>query len=61
MHWLSTYHASVDCYSKHVTFHIPNQFEFHFEGIREASLSCELIVYLGKGVMPISLMFLIVN
>jgi hypothetical protein len=38
MDWLSTYHASVDCYSKHVTFHIPNQFEFHFEGIREASL-----------------------
>ena len=39
MDWLSTYHASVDCYSKRVTFHIPNQSEFHFEGIREASLS----------------------
>ena len=38
MDWLSTYHSSVDCYSKRVTFHIPNQFEFHFEGIREASL-----------------------
>jgi hypothetical protein len=23
MDWLSTYHASVDCYSKRVTFHIP--------------------------------------
>uniref|UniRef100_A0A2N9FE66 Reverse transcriptase n=1 Tax=Fagus sylvatica TaxID=28930 RepID=A0A2N9FE66_FAGSY len=37
MDWLSTYR--VDCYSKCVTFHIPNQFEIHFEGIREASLS----------------------
>ena len=39
MDWLSTYHASVDCYSKCVTFHIPNQSEFHIEGIKEASLS----------------------
>jgi hypothetical protein len=38
MDWLSTYHASVHCYSKRVTFHIPNQSKFHFEGIREASL-----------------------
>jgi hypothetical protein len=38
MDWLSPYHASVDCYSKRVTFHIPNQSEFHFEGIKEASL-----------------------
>ena len=38
MDWLSTYHASVDCYSKCVTFHTLNQSEFHFEGIREASL-----------------------
>jgi hypothetical protein len=65
MDWLSTYHDSVDCYSKCVTFHIPNQSEFHFKGIKEASLSLisamRAYCLIRKGVMPISLMFLIVN
>ena len=32
MDWLASYHASVDCFGKHVTFIIPGQLEFSFEG-----------------------------
>ena len=32
MDWLASYHASVDCFGKWVTFSIPGQPEFSFEG-----------------------------
>ena len=32
MDWLASYHASVDCFGKRVTFSIPGQPEFSFEG-----------------------------
>ena len=32
MDWLASYHASVDCFGKQVTFSIPGQPEFSFEG-----------------------------
>ena len=32
MDWLASYHAYVDCFEKRVTFSIPNQPEFSFEG-----------------------------
>ena len=32
MDWLASYHASVDCFRKRVTFSIPSQLEFSFEG-----------------------------
>ena len=32
MHWLASYHASVDCFGKRVTFSIPGQPDFSFEG-----------------------------
>ena len=30
--WLATPHALVDCFAKRITFHIPGQPEFRFEG-----------------------------
>ncbi|KAL6329993.1 hypothetical protein AAG906_039908 [Vitis piasezkii] len=32
MDWLASYHASVDCFGKKVTFSIPSQPDFSFEG-----------------------------
>ena len=32
MDWLASYHASVDCFGKRVTFRIPSQPKFSFEG-----------------------------
>ena len=32
MDWLASYHASVDCFGKRVTFNIPGQLDFSFEG-----------------------------
>ena len=32
MDWLASYHASVDCFGKRVTFSIPGQHNFSFEG-----------------------------
>ena len=32
MDWLASYHGSVDCFGKRVTFSIPGQPEFSFEG-----------------------------
>ncbi|RVW46416.1 hypothetical protein CK203_081708 [Vitis vinifera] len=32
MDWLASYHASVDCFGKRVTFSIPSQPDFSFEG-----------------------------
>ncbi|KAL6316633.1 hypothetical protein AAG906_019541 [Vitis piasezkii] len=32
MDWLASYHASIDCFGKRVTFSIPGQPEFSFEG-----------------------------
>ena len=32
MDWLSSYHASIDCFGKRVTFSIPGKLEFRFEG-----------------------------
>ncbi|RVW29692.1 Transposon Ty3-I Gag-Pol polyprotein [Vitis vinifera] len=32
MDWLASYHASVDCFGKRVTFSIPGQPDFSFEG-----------------------------
>ena len=32
MHWLASYHAYVDCFGKRVTFSIPGQPDFSFEG-----------------------------
>ena len=32
MDWLASYHASVDCFGKRVTFSIPGQPNFSFEG-----------------------------
>ncbi|WKA07645.1 hypothetical protein VitviT2T_025440 [Vitis vinifera] len=32
MDWLASYHASVDCFEKRVTFSIPGQPKFSFEG-----------------------------
>ncbi|RVW80541.1 Retrovirus-related Pol polyprotein from transposon 17.6 [Vitis vinifera] len=32
MDWLASYHASVDCFEKRVTFSIPDQPKFSFEG-----------------------------
>uniref|UniRef100_A0A2N9HUA0 CCHC-type domain-containing protein n=1 Tax=Fagus sylvatica TaxID=28930 RepID=A0A2N9HUA0_FAGSY len=34
MDWLSTFHASIDCFGKKVVFRIPGQAEFVFEGDR---------------------------
>ena len=34
MDWLASYHASVDCFRKRVTFSILGQPEFNFEGKR---------------------------
>ena len=31
MDWLASYHASIDCFRKRVTFSIPGQLEFSFE------------------------------
>ena len=33
MDWLSTFHASIDCFGKKVVFRIPGQDEFVFEGV----------------------------
>ena len=38
MAWLLASHACVNCYPKHISFHIPDQSVFQFEGIKEASL-----------------------
>ena len=35
MDWLSTYHAVVECFEKHVIFHIPGQSKFYFKGDRK--------------------------
>ncbi|CAD5192555.1 unnamed protein product [Musa acuminata subsp. malaccensis] len=40
MDWLSSYHASVDCYTKIITFCIPDQPIFYFEGIRHDLPPC---------------------
>ena len=32
MNWLASYHASIDCFGKIVTFNIPSQSDFSFEG-----------------------------
>lgn len=32
MDWLTTYHASVDCFSKEIIFKIPREIEFWFQG-----------------------------
>ncbi|RVX06504.1 hypothetical protein CK203_023606 [Vitis vinifera] len=32
MDWLASYHASVDCFGKRVTFSIPSQPDFSFKG-----------------------------
>ncbi|XP_048140752.1 uncharacterized protein LOC125316459 [Rhodamnia argentea] len=32
MDWLSTYHATIDCYAKKIIFRPPNQVEFFFSG-----------------------------
>ena len=32
MDWLASYHASIDCFEKRVTFSIPGQLKFSFEG-----------------------------
>ena len=40
MDWLSSYHASIDCYIKINTFCIPNQPIFYFEGIRHDLPPC---------------------
>ena len=32
MDWLASYHAFVDCFGKRVTFSIPGQLKFSFEG-----------------------------
>ena len=32
MDWLPAHHSLVDCFAKKVTFHIPEQPEFYFEG-----------------------------
>ncbi|RVW95177.1 Transposon Ty3-G Gag-Pol polyprotein [Vitis vinifera] len=32
MDWLASYHASIDCFGKRVTFSIPGQPDFSFEG-----------------------------
>ena len=32
MDWLTSYHASIDCFGKSVTFNIPGQPNFSFEG-----------------------------
>ncbi|RVW23654.1 hypothetical protein CK203_093951 [Vitis vinifera] len=32
MDWLASYHASIDCFGKRVTFSIPSQPDFSFEG-----------------------------
>ena len=32
MDWLASYHAFVDCFGKIVTFNIPSQSDFSFEG-----------------------------
>ena len=34
MDWLSTFHASVECFGKKVVFRIPRETEFFFEGDR---------------------------
>ena len=38
MAWLLASRACVNCYPKHIDFHIPDQSVFQFEGIKEASL-----------------------
>ncbi|RZS25858.1 hypothetical protein BHM03_00059141 [Ensete ventricosum] len=38
--WLSSYHASIDCYKKIITFCIPDQPIFYFKGIRHDLLPC---------------------
>lgn len=35
MDWLAKYHASVDCYAKTVTFHMPGNLPFTFTGSRK--------------------------
>ena len=32
MNWLSSYHASIDCFEKKVIFKIPGEIEFYFQG-----------------------------
>ncbi|CAL9107629.1 unnamed protein product, partial [Musa textilis] len=40
MDWLSSHHASIDCYKKLITFCIPDQPIFFFEGIRHDLPPC---------------------
>ena len=36
MNWLSTYHASIECFSKEIVFKIPGKKEFRFQGRRSS-------------------------
>ena len=40
MDWLSSHHASIDCYKKIITFCIPDQPIFFFEGIKHNLPPC---------------------
>ena len=40
MDWLSSYHASIDCFCKEVSFHIPNQASFKFCEDRKITPTC---------------------
>ena len=40
MDWLSSYHASIDCFRKEVTFHLPGEPEFQFIGERNVVPNC---------------------
>lgn len=62
MDWLSIHHACLDCHKKVVTFAIPTQPDFYFEGTREHD-HCHLIPmimqigYLVRGVRVSLLMW----
>ena len=40
MDWLSSYHASIDCFKKKVVFQMPNETEFRFQGERDVVPTC---------------------
>ena len=57
MDWLSSYYALVDCKKKRVTFSIPGEEEFAFQGIKNRENSCIISAMkahklLAKGAWP---------
>lgn len=50
MDWLAMYHANVDCFSKEVTFDIPDKFELVFKGVKKPlSMISAIQIYRKEG------------